>query len=362
MKFIREVQSQTIPFSASNSGQLSIGAKSYWITGMLLDLEMAKTDGTTPTTNQDYLWRILTNLQITGGGRPYVKVASPDLRSLYWDTRLRLQGRHRCPDLQAGAVTTRHMLPILFGVNPIMVNDHLNLSDASAGIAPDNDLTIQVNWAAAGAVDAAGVLGTNRLIGAGTKLRVTLLGIVPETPAEEPKFFPQWSSQQWAPSQTFTGLSGLVQLTPGFFYRRTAVLAVNGAQASWADNRTDDVAESAAISEIGVRTADGRFPVGMKFWDFSQLSQGQFAVADDNGGVPGATLAGGAAVIGAGHNPGVGMIDWAQIADTSDPSKADPMYGLNMIGKQPSAASLAFTVNAATNTAVMLLHEAYNRY
>jgi hypothetical protein len=134
---------------------------------------------------------------------------------------------------------------------------------------------------------------------------------------------------------------------------------VNGA--SPADDRNDGLA-GAAISEIALETADGRTPMKMKTWDFAQQAQAQFGVADDNSAVPGAALAPGAAVTSIGYNAGVGQIDYAQIADTSNPAKADPLYGLNLMGKGDNAAKLAMTVDTQLNTSVLMLHEAYMPY
>ncbi|MDA8189773.1 MAG: hypothetical protein M0T85_16660 [Dehalococcoidales bacterium] len=362
MKFVIEQQPTTIAFSGSNAAQMLIGSKPYWITGMLLDLELAKTDGAGPTTTQDFLYRSMTSLSLKGGGRPYIQIGGPDLRSLYWDMRLRLRGRHKMPDMQPGAVTFRHQLPLIFGVQPIQSDDSVDLFDRTAGIAPDQDLTLQLTWAAAGSTASTGPIGTNRQIGGGTLMRVTLLGIVPESPEEEPKYYPAWQSSQWAPSQNYAGKSGTVDIPTGYFIRRSLLMFLNGVTTGTpADNRTDGMSGN-AIQEIGVKTADGRFPLDMKTWDFTQKSQGQFQVADDNAAAPGAAFAAGASTTAIGYNAGVGLIDFAKLADTSKPNQASPFYGLNMIGKQTGAVKLAMTVDANTNTNVVMLHEAYLPY
>jgi hypothetical protein len=352
MKFVRQQEPQTLAFAPGQTSSMKIGSLSFWLVGLELSVELAKSDSTSPTTYQDYFYRSITALSLLGGGRPYLSLGNPDLRGLYWATRLRLHGRCRTPDMQAGSVTLSHQMPITFGVNPIMVNDAINRFDPTAAVQPDNDLTLQVTWAANSA------LGANRTINSGI-LRVTYLGIVPEKPGEEPKFYPVWRSDRFSPSQQYGGLSGTAKLAPGFYYRRSTLVFLNGA--SPADNRTDGRG-GAAVSEVGLKTADGRTPLNMKVYDFTAQSQSQFIVADDNSAVPGAALAPGASVASIGYNAGVGQIDYAQMADTSNPAKADPLYGLNLIGKGDNAAALVFTVDSPTNTSVVMVHEAYLPY
>jgi hypothetical protein len=353
-KFQIAQSSLTIPYVAAGSAPAAVLGTQYgWIAGFLFDLELAKTDAAGPTTYQDFLYRSISNLSIQGGGKTYLSVTAPDLRSLYWATRLRLRGRAKAPDMQAGAVTFRHQLPIIFGVNPIRADDHLNFFDGTAGIAPDTDLRVAVTWAANTAI------GANRTVGAGTLLRITPISYFPASAADEPKYYPQWQSSQWNPPQGFTGLAGVYALSPGFYYRRTSVMIVSGVSPN--DVRTDGMAAN-AVSEIGVRTADGRTPVNAKTWDMSQSSQLQFQVADDNAGVPGAALAPGASSIGINYNPGAIHFDWVQLADTTDPSVADPVYGLNMTDKQTGAAAIAVSVDSNANLNLVALHEAYNQW
>lgn len=353
-KFQIAQSSLTIPYTAGlASAPTLLGTQYGWITGLLLDLELAKTDAGGPTTYQDFLWRSITSLSIMGGGKPYVSISGPDLRSLYWATRLRLRGRAKAPDMQAGAVTFRHQLPLIFGVNPLRVDDHINFFDTSAGLAPDTDLRVQITWAANTAI------GANRTVGAGTLLRITPVSLFPATAADEPKYYPQWVSSPYGPPQGFAGLSGNWPLPPGFFYRKSTVMILSGAAPN--DVRTDGMTAN-AVSEIGLRTADGRTPVNMKTWDWSQSSQLQFQVADDNSAVPGAALAAGASTIGVPYNAGVGSFDWVQLADTSDPTNADPVYGVNMTQKLSGAAAIALTVDQPLNLNLVALHEAYNAW
>lgn len=359
MKHIIERLPTTINYSASAAQPLVIGAKSYWITGMLLDFEIAKTDSTSPTTYQDFLFRTVTSLTLMGGNKPYVQIGGPDLRVLYWATRHRLAGRHKAPDMQAGSVTFRAQVPILFGVNPLKYDDKVNLTDdVTAGIAPDDDLTLTLTWGANTAI------GTNRTVGTGSLVRVSLIGAIPATPAEQPKWRPAWQGFQWAPSQTYAGLSGIVQLPTGFVYRRTTLMFLNGSSPS--DVRTDGLS-SDAISEIGIQTADGRYPLALKTWDFSKMSQGFGFVQDDNTSVPGATAAYGASVVTGDHNPGTGQIDWLQFLDKQAKDRngrpiADPTYGLDLRNKDKGSVNIATTVDTATNTNLVGLHECYLPY
>ena len=64
--------------------------------------------------------------------------------------------------------------------------------------------------------------------------------------------------------------------------------------------------------------------------------------------------------IGIPYNAGVGVFDWVQLADTSDPSNADPVYGVNMTQKLSGAAAIALSVDNNANLNLVALHEAYN--
>ena len=358
MRFVTVQDPTPIPYAAGQARTLLIGSQEFFITGLLMDLDLAKTDGAGPTTYQDFMYRAITGLGLKGGGIPYIDIGSPDARVLYWATRQRLQGRGRTPDMQAGAVTLRHQLCVLFGVNPIMGNDGINYFDPTAAIKPDQDLTLRINWAANTAI------GANRTIDPATQLRITYLGYVAEKPEEQPRWYPSWSVVDYQPGQAFTNKGGISKLPTGDYYRRSTIMILNGASPN--DVRTDGLGAS-AVSEIGAKTKDGRFGIDMAFSDFVQKSQAQFSVADDNSAVPGAVLAPGAAVVGVGYNAGVGQIDWAQQADTSpapegQPVKADPLYGINMVGKSDGALSLAYTVNVNVNTRIVQLHESYMPY
>jgi hypothetical protein len=369
MKFVKEQLYSPVPFSGGTTQTLLIGPKSYWIVGLILDYRLDYQTGTTPSLNQDAAYRGIQALTLQGGGRPYIKIGSPDARSLYWDTRLRLRGRAkpvdiRLPASQSTSLSWYHTLPVLFTPNPILANDHLNLYDNFAGVAPDPDLTLTVSWAPGGSTSSSSVFGTNIAVQTTGFLRVTLLGVVPEKGSEEPRYFPVWQSAQWAPPQTYSSLTGTQQLTPGFWYRRTAILTLKGAPNS--DNRDDGLAGN-AVSEIGVLTADGRRPINMKTVDLAQESQSPFTVADDNqaqaeAGSQGATLVAGVTSAVCGYNPGACIIDWAQQADTSNPLNADPVLGLNLTNKANTAVQLAFTVDNNTNVNIVMFHEAYSAY
>lgn len=342
-----------LAYSASQPKALDLGSKNFWITGLLLTAELAKTDGAGPTTNQDYFWRAIQSISLIGGGRKYLAISGPDLRPLYWDARLRGSEMLRTPDMQAGSVTLIHQLPIVFSPNPIRADGKPNWFDPTVGIAPDTDVTLSITW------NANTIWGTNRTIASGL-LRVTIFGIIPRDPTEVPKYYPEWLGTSYQPQQQFSGLGGLVKFPVGWHYRRTCMLFLNGA--SPADNRTDGRSGN-CISEVGFQSADERDPLFVKTWDFAQQAQQKVGgVADDNTGVPGSAAAYGVATSAIGYNPGVGILDWAERLDTSNPAYASPLLGANLEDKEQSALQLAFTVDTAVNTNVLIFHERYKRY
>lgn len=375
MKFVEEQLYSTITYAASTQQPLLIGPKTYFITAIGFEYLLSYNTGTTPLPNQDAMYRGITSLSVQGGGRPYLKVASPDARIFYWGNRVRTRGRFKITDMATGtggqaALKNYHYLPWICGVHPLLANGNLNFFDGSAAIPPDPDLTVLIGWGAAGSSTTQSLWGTN--IGAATTslVRLTLYGIVPETAAEEPKYFPVWQSSQYTPTQTYASLQGLTPLSPGFYYRRTTLmeLAGNAAATLPIDYRVDGTGTStnAGISEIGIKTADGRFPLNVKTWDLSQQSQGTgFSPADDNqaraeNGRQGTTALVGVSDATCPYNPGVQQIDWVQYADTKDPTRADPQYGINMNGKNVGTVQIATTVDYATNVSLVQLHECYN--
>lgn len=352
MKFNLTPVQQTNAYSAGNAVATPIGGLSGWVVGFLLELELAKTDAGGPTTYQDWLYRSMTGMTLAGGNLPpFVRIGTPDLRILYWATRMRLIGRHRMPDMQAGAVTFRHQLPILFTPQPVRADDQKNVFDSLAGIRPATDLTLTINWAAATA------LGANRTIGAGTLARITLIEAIPENAGETPRYYPQWVANSLTPQQNYNNLGGSFAVDPGLIYRRTHLMLLKGA--SPADVRSDGTAGD-AVSEIGVKAFNNQSPVMWKTWDWSQNSQGAFLVADDNAAVPGAALAAGAASTAVAYNPGVGMIDWANTG--ADPATVDPVWGVNLVGKPTNSLRIGLTVDNNTNLNVIGLSEGYGRY
>jgi hypothetical protein len=271
--------------------------------------------------------------------------------------RCRYRGRYRMPDLVNSNQTVYYNLPLLFGVHPVKPNGSVDLRDISAGLAPDNDLAVTVTWAANSTMGTTGVT-----TGATSAIRLTLYGVILEDGDPRINFYPSWLSTSFAPTQTYAGLGAQIQLTPGFYYRRTTLMDLLGATTNSGDVRSNGTG-SAATSEIAFQTADGRKnPLNLKFWDFQHLTQGMFEVADDNGDVAGATLAGGASVTKTNSNAGVGLIDYLELAETKDPTLADPQYGINLIGKNIGAANLNFTIDVSTNNVVGLFHETYLPY
>ncbi len=370
MKFTRQVLTSSLNFSDSGSDEIKIGETSFWIIGMELALTLAKSDGASPTTTQDFFARPITSLSLASGDyAPFISINSPNLRGLYWHERMKNQGRLIGPAMAAGSVSLRWLLPIMFGVNPVKVDDNMNVKDVTAAIKPSADLTLSVNWSAAGSTTATGgVLGDYRAIGAGTKVRATLFGVDLEAGDTPPAYMPHISSTNWQPDQNFSGYDGIKNLDTGFLFRRSTVLVRNGAAP--ADVRTDGL-NANAISQIGLFAFDGRPVLKQQFVDFVRHSQSQFAVADDNAalaqsGGTGATAAYGTPTVACGYNPGVGMIDWLDFPSTSAPAGmkpgADPLYGIDMRGKDKGAVKIGFTVDTNTNTNVDLIHEAYLPY
>jgi len=375
MKFVEEQIYSTVPYAASTVQSLAIGPKTYFITAIKFSYVLNYATGTTPLPNQDAPYRGITSIAVQGGGRPYLRVASPDARIFYWANRLRLRGREKITDFATGtggqaALKWYHSLDWICGVHPLLANGNLNVFDGSAAIPPDPDLSVLIGWGAAGSSTTQSLWGTNIGANTATLIRLTLYGIVPETAQEEPKFYPVWSTSQYTPTQTYASLQGLTPLTPGFYYRRTTLmeLAGNAGATLPIDYRVDGTGATSAgaISEIGIKTADGRFPLNVKTWDLSQQSQASgFSPADDNQAVAESGRQGVTALVGVSsvvspYNPGVQQIDWVQYADTKNPAAADPQYGINMNGKNVGAVNIATTVDYATNVSLVQLNECYN--
>ena len=360
MKVRREVMNQTINFAASTTVPLDIGARDFWLAGIGLDFQVPKTDGASPTTTQDFLMRTVTGISLYGDGRPYIALTAPDIRPLGWHMRNRLQGRHRPPDMIAGAATFHWLLPITFAPNVVKFDDSEFLKDASSLVPTTDDLRLSITWGAAGSTTATGgPIGDYRLIGSAL-CRVILIGLTLETSDPKPAMRPYFFGSPWSPTQGYPGLSGVQKLTPGWWYRRTTVMQRLGA--SPADVRVDGMNANGA-SEISFHTADGRDPVKYKFWEFAQMTQGQVQVADDNSaiaqaGAEGATAAYGAGSTAVSYNAGVGMFDYADIMDTAGNPQA-ATFGMDLSGKQQGAAQIAFTVDSYTNLNIDMFHECY---
>lgn len=366
--FLQEMSSSaSLGYSASNTKSVKIGNPGFWITGLLLDFEIAITVST-PVATQDWLARGATGISLVGGGRQYLNFNTPDLRGLYWLVRHRMAGGARMPDFVSGSVTLKWQLPIIFAPNPLRYDNAQNSWDNIAGVAPDEDLTFSVVWPAA-----TGQIGTGTSItqGATSLCRLTYFGIIPTSKQQLPKWYPEWAGTTWAPTQTYSGLGGVVSVSPGWWYRRTNVTVVTGTSPS--DVRTDGSASdvTTGISEIGVQGLSGRPHFNVKMWDWSKRSQSFFQVADDNAGIPTGSVTFAAASTKTQHNIGTGVIDWGQFVDSDDKSAGnDPMFGLNLArtpdgqAKSDNNTKLAFTVdntNSSTLNAI-ITHERYRRY
>lgn len=350
MRYVTTPEQVLIPYSANNPGRIVIGARSSWIVGLILSLELAKTDAGGPTTYQDWLWRAVKAIRLEGGKRVYLNVGSPDARIFYWANRLRLSGRNRAPDMAAGGQTFVHEIPFLFTPAPIRSDDHKDNYSTLAGIEPDTDLTLTVTWGDTTA------LGSNRTVGAGTLLRATYLEAIPQSPEEQPKYYPQWASTTYNPPQSYVNQGGSIIMDAGLWHRRSHIMVLKGANP--ADLRTDGRAGD-AVSEVAIKASDGRSPHIWKTWDFAANSQGQHNVADDNTGVPGAAAAYGAATVAASYNPGVGTIDWVA---GGDPAMVDGIWGVDMRNARENALRIGLTVDNPSNVTVVALHESYQQY
>jgi hypothetical protein len=364
MKKILQQQTSTIGYVAGAAATpYKIGSQSWFITAMLMGMELAKT-GANTTATQDYMWRPVTNMQVAGGGTPYWQNGGPDMRVAYWDARLRTQGRvSRYPDMPTGTQTIYHLLPWLPGVNPIHVpTGMLDLFDLSAPVRTDPDLTVNVTWGANSVIAS----GTNT-IATTTALRLTLAGVVLEAGDSQPSYKPMWATTNFAPPAISTGLGTVFNIPTGFWYESLTAMPLLGA--ATADVRSNGLA-SAAISEIGLKTKDGRFPITMKTWDLVHLSQeGAFSVSEDNTDVPGATAAYGVAVTSAGGlSPGAFYFDFTRILKTVDPVNpgnpglAHPDYGANLVSKNDGTLALVMTADVITNVTVPILMRRYGRY
>jgi len=364
MKKILQQQASTIAYTAGAAATpFKIGSQSWWMTALLFGFELAKT-GANTTATVDYLPRIITNLQIVGGGNPYLVNGAPDTRLLYWDWRLRSQGRgRRMPDMPTGTQTIYYLLPWIPGVSPIHApTGQPDFFDVSAPVRTDTDLTVNLTWAANSVI----ATGTNT-IATTTVIRLTAAGVVLETGDPVPVFKPLWNTLQIIPSATSTGLGTIQKLDTGFWYRRSLLYPTVGA--ANVDNRTNGFS-STAISEVGLKTKDGRYPVSMKTWDASKMSCiGAFDVSEDNVDVPGATVVGGASVTTSGGQPGgVVMWDYTRLLKTQDnvnpnnPALADPNFGANLVSKNDGTLAYAFTVDTTTNVIMSILQERYGKY
>jgi hypothetical protein len=252
-------------------------------------------------------------------------------------------------------------LPLLLTPHPIKFDDQPNFFGTKAGIITSDDLTLAVNW------NTAAIWGTGSSITIkNAYLTVGYFGYVPGSDAEKPTMYPMWVGQNFVPPSAQPGLGYLMPIATGnWYYRRTSIMFLTGVVP--ADVRTNGLSSSnvanVAVSEIGFQTADGRDPIKLKVQDFAAQSQTQFTVADDNTGNGAGTAAlYGASVISQRVNPGVGMIDWSQIADLSDKTNASPDFGINAAGKDSTSLNIAATVDVATNTSINLLHERYAPY
>lgn len=345
MKFRQIRLTDTLSFSASASQSLKIGYQDIWINGMLLDIQLPKTE-VSPAANQDYLFRCLSSLNLGAGGDPYLS-SGVDLRPLYWLWRLLSRGSHRVMNYPSGSTTISYQLPILFGAHPELW-DGETYRDASAAIQPDSGLVLQAVWGAPSAMGSGITIGNAAFIGA------TLLGFELEPGDASPSMRPLWFTNQ-PQLKAAAGLGVTDPLDVGKIYTRSLIMLTNGAAP--ADNRTDGLAAS-AISEVGIVDANSKRIMYEKSYDASRASQVGFDVYDDNSSVPGAALSSAVASIAGSHNPGVYLIDWRD----HNPSGVNNPWGLDLTKASPNAIKLAWTVDSLPNTTVTELHCAVKPY
>lgn len=356
---IFEVQSDAkLAYTAGLASILPVGNLGAWLVGLRLEFEIAKTDGASPIAYQDWLARVATGLVVSGGNRTYLNSKTRDLRGLYWWNRQRWAGGERMPDFETGSQTFYWPMTVLFTTDPLKYDGQPNLWPINAGIAPDNNLQIEVDWAANSA------LGSNITIGAATLCRVTYLVTFPGT--KVPGRYPSFDTTIYSPQQPYSGLQGAFDIAVGKFYRRTSLIFTNGVSPN--DVRTNGEASN-AISEVGLGGIISSDEFKLKVRSLARQSQIGFQVADDNSGVPGAAALYAAATTKDRTNPGVGYFDWTQIADLDDVKAAnDPQFGLNMVQSgdaQPraqGAAKILFTVDTSLNTNVLIFNEGYSKY
>lgn len=346
MQFREIRQTQTLAFSASASVQMNINYQSFWITYMVLDFQLTETQSAA-TPNQDWFARAITSMTLSAGGDPYLAIASPDLRPLYWLVRCLAGGGKRGPDwVGAHNGTPVWQLIIPFGFHPFTYEGKLNRRDVTAAIEPNAALTFGVTWGGATS------MGTGITLGAAANIGVTLGGFIPEPGDALPTYRPLWYTKQ----PTIVGSSGLGMTSPldlQRIFRRSLIMQTNGASPS--DNRTD-----ADVTEVGIVDGASKRLAYWKSYDLAEQSQAAFQVADDNTGQVGATFAAGTSVSTVAYNPGVYFVDWMDVKPSSDKGP-DAAAGASTINAAPNALNLAYTVTTTTNTALTELHAAYVR-
>lgn len=369
MKKIRQFDFRTISCTTGTPVQLAIGYQEYWITGMRLSFVISQTTSGSPAPFQDWLPRNIAGITIADGGRYYVAATgTPDVRPLYWGVRSRHEGRFRPPSWITGTQVFIWTLPLVFSPEPTIYDDQVNWWDPRVGIMPSAGLTMSINWAASGSS------GTTMPITASkSNVLVTYYGVIPETGDQAPRYYPNWQTYNYNPPAAAQALQSVFPVNPGPYYRRTHQMVTKGAQSGGSDLRQEGytnvsgtLTQTGNISEVGIRTADGRNPIYEKLYEAAQASQSNFEVADDNtvdAIYAGATAAYGVAVAADQYNPGVYSWDWAKVLKLPANDPDAPVFGLNSAGKSPTSLQLAYTVDTTANTPnVGVFHEAYLPY
>lgn len=366
MRKVRIIDTRIQNWSASVPTTLPIAFQDFWITGIQLSYFVNKTDSGGNQPYQDWLARSITSIQINDGQRNYVNFnGTPDLRTAYYGLRMRHRGRWRMPDNVAGNYNYLWDIPLIFSPEPQVYDDQPNWYDTRCGIRPSAGLTMQVGFgAAASPGNVCTIQGSGK-----SYWQVTYYGIIPEAGDTPPDFYPFWNTLNFAPSTTGQGLQVVNQINPGPYYRRIHQMVTIGAQNGSADVRTAGATWASggaqtlqSISEVGLKTADGRLPIYNKLWQASHESQDEFEVADDNSVA--AAFAGANGTTGAATsttvnnwNAGVFSYDFTRILDG-----CDPVFGKNTAGLANNWLSTAYTVDVATNCNVGIFNECYQKY
>ena len=221
-----------VAWAASGNINVELSPKPYTITEMVLIVRASITT-TTATNFNDYWDRLITRLNLTGGGKTFFDFAN--MRVPYHLSRFGGFAPKR-PTVVADSATTlvQHFAYVFhFGVAPWRVNPatgkpERNPFDLTAGIPPmgSGNLTLGGSFSAA-----ATILGTNVTITDGD-IDVYLFGVQPEAgdlpAAYLPRAFPSWSMESPTISATSSAFASSHDIPSGHFLHSALVMLTNG--------------------------------------------------------------------------------------------------------------------------------------